>query len=323
MGSIRKRNGKYQAQVRRAGAPPMSKTFTQKKDALVWVRGLEVRIDVGDTSIKTPRAITLGELLQRYAEEVTPTKKGADTELRRLRRLINDPVSEAPLSAVTSHLMATFRDRRLVDGVRACQYDLVLIRHCWNIAQKEWGIPLPQNPVSSIRVPNGIRHRDRRLEDGEFEKLETAALSCRNIYIWPAIQFAIQTAMRRSEILSLKWSDIDKSKRLAKLQDTKNGTDRIIPLSHSALLVLENLPKDKIQVFATTDYAIRHSWDRLVRRAGIKDLKFHDLRHEAISRFVELGLNIAETSVISGHKDPRMLFKYIHASTSQISTKIN
>jgi len=323
MGSIRKRNGKYQAQVRRAGAPPMSKTFTQKKDALVWVRGLEVRIDVGDTSIKTPRAITLGELLQRYAEEVTPTKKGADTELRRLRRLINDPVSEAPLSAVTSHLMATFRDRRLVDGVRACQYDLVLIRHCWNIAQKEWGIPLPQNPVSSIRVPNGIRHRDRRLEDGEFEKLETAALSCRNIYLWPAIQFAIQTAMRRSEILSLKWSDIDKSKRLAKLQDTKNGTDRIIPLSHSALLVLENLPKDKIQVFATTDYAIRHSWDRLVRRAGIKDLKFHDLRHEAISRFVELGLNIAETSVISGHKDPRMLFKYIHASTSQISTKIN
>jgi len=249
MGSIRKRNGKYQAQVRRAGAPPMSKTFTQKKDALVWVRGLEVRIDVGDTSIKTPRAITLGELLQRYAEEVTPTKKGADTELRRLRRLINDPVSEAPLSAVTSHLMATFRDRRLVDGVRACQYDLVLIRHCWNIAQKEWGIPLPQNPVSSIRVPNGIRHRDRRLEDGEFEKLETAALSCRNIYLWPAIQFAIQTAMRRSEILSLKWSDIDKSKRLAKLQDTKNGTDRIIPLSHSALLVLENLPSALIRQF--------------------------------------------------------------------------
>ena len=323
MGSIRKRNGKYQAQVRRSGAPPVSKTFTQKKDALVWVRGLEARIDVGDTSIKTPRTTTLGELLQRYAEEVTPTKKGAKPELRRLRRLINDPVSNAPLSAVTSHALAKFRDRRLADGVRACQYDLVLIRHCWNIAKKEWGIPLPQNPVSNIRVPNGIRHRERRLDDGEFEKLQAAALSCQNIYLWPAIQFAIHTAMRRSEILSLTWSDIDKSKRLAKLQDTKNGTVRMVPLSNSALLVLETLPRDKIQVFATTDYAIRHSWDRLVRRAGIQDLKFHDLRHEAISRFIELGLNVAETSVISGHKDPRMLFKYIHVSTANISSKIN
>ena len=114
MGSIRKRNGKYQAQVRRAGVPPISKTFTQKKDALVWVRGLEARIDVGDTSIKAPRITTLGELLQRYADEVTPTKKGAKPELRRLRRLINDPVSNAPLSAVTSHFLANFRDRRLL-----------------------------------------------------------------------------------------------------------------------------------------------------------------------------------------------------------------
>ena len=101
MGSIRKRNGKYQAQVRRAGASPISKTFTHKKDALVWVRGVEARIDVGDTSIKTPRATTLGDLLTRYAKEITPTKKGADPELRRLKRLINDPVSAAPLSVVT------------------------------------------------------------------------------------------------------------------------------------------------------------------------------------------------------------------------------
>ena len=117
MGSIRRRNCKYQAQVRRSGALPVSKTFTQKKDALVWVRGLEARIDVGDTSIKTPRTTTLGDLLKRYWDEITPTKKGVDPERRRLRRLINDPVSAAPLSALTSHFLATFRDRRLVDGV--------------------------------------------------------------------------------------------------------------------------------------------------------------------------------------------------------------
>ena len=166
MGSIRKRNGKYQAQVRRAGASPLSKTFTIKKDAQVWIRGIEARIDVGDTSIKVPRTTTLGELLERYSKQVTPNKKGAAPELRRLKRLINDPVSATPLNAVTSHLLAVFRDRRLLDGPRACQYDLVLIRHCWNIARKEWGIPLPPNPVSDLRVPNGIRHRERRLKDG-------------------------------------------------------------------------------------------------------------------------------------------------------------
>lgn len=322
MGSIRKRNGKYQAQVRRTGAPPVSKTFTQKKDALVWVRGLEARIDVGDTSIKTPRTITLGDLLKRYADEVTPTKKGADPELRRLRRLINDPVSAAPLSAVTSHLLATFRDRRLVDGTRACQYDLVLIRHCWNIAKKEWGIPLPPNPVSNIRVPNGIRHRERRLEVGEFEKLQSAALSCRNIYLWPAIQIAIHTAMRRSEILSLTWDDVNQTARVAKLRDTKNGSSRMVPLSNAANLIFNILPKGTTRVFATTDYAIHHSWDRLVVRAGIKNLKFHDLRHEAISRMLESGLSIPAVAYVSGHKDYRMLAKYDHQNLMQVGSHV-
>lgn len=322
MGSIRKRNGKYQAQIRRAGASPISKTFTNKKDAQVWVRGIEARIDVGDTSIKTPRATTLGNLLQRYSEEVTPTKKGAAPELRRLKRLINDPVSATPLDAVTSHLLATFRDRRSLDGVRACQYDLVLIRHCWNIASKEWGIPLPSNPVSDIRVPNGIRHRERRLKDGEFKKLQTAALRCRNIYLWPSIQFAIHTAMRRSEMLSLTWDDIDEAAGIAKLHDTKNGSSRIVPLSNAALSVLENLPKDEIRVFATTEYAIRHSWDRLIARAGIKDLNFHDLRHEAISRFFECGLTVGEVGTISGHRDVRMLYKYTHGNLERIKSLI-
>jgi len=323
MGSIRKRNGKYQAQIRRAGASPISKTFTNKKDAQVWVRGIEARIDVGDTSIKTPRSTTLGDLLKRYSDEVTPTKKGAAPELRRLKRLINDPVSATPLNSVTSHLLAVFRDRRLLDGPRACQYDLVLIRHCWNIARKEWGVPLPPNPVSDIRVPNGIRHRERRLNDGEFEKLQEAALSCRNLYLWPSIQIAIHTAMRRSEILSLTWDDIDQNAGVAKLRDTKNGSSRMVPLSNTALLILENLPKYSTRVFATTEYAIRHSWDRLVKRAGIKDLKFHDLRHEAISRFFEIGLSIPAVALISGHNDPRMLFKYTHLNVKDVINQLD
>ena len=159
MGSIRKRNDKFQAQVRREGVSPVSKTFSKKKDAIVWVRALEARIDAGETHVVAPKAITLGNLLKRYSEEITPLKKGRDPELRRLKRLLRDNISSTPLAKLNGPRLVTFRDRRIGDGIRAAQYDLVLIRHCLNIARKEWGVSLLSNPVNDIRFPNGIKHR--------------------------------------------------------------------------------------------------------------------------------------------------------------------
>jgi len=322
MGSIRKRNDKFQAQVRREGVPPVSKTFSVKKDAIVWVRGLEARIDAGETHVIAPKAMTLGDLLKRYSEEITPLKKGRDPELRRLTRLLRDNISSKPLSKLSGPRLVTFRDRRIGDGMRAAQYDLVLIRHCLNIARKEWGVSLPSNPVNDIRVPNGIRHRERRLEEGEYEKLKVASRSCRNLVLWPVIEFALATAMRRSEILSLEWPNIDLSAGIATLPVTKNGAQRRVPLSPSAQVILKQVCDEGDRTFKTTEYAIRQGWDRLVRRAGIIDLKFHDLRHEAISRFFESGLNLPEVSLISGHRDPRMLFRYTHITAQYVCRKL-
>ena len=322
MGSIRKRSGRYQAQVRRQGVQAVSRTFTTKKDALVWVRGIEARIDVGETNIAAPKALNLGDLLKRYREEVTPQKKGAITEIRRLDRLLKDPISKTPLPKLTGHALASFRDRRVDDGLRAAQIDLSIIRHCWNIAVKEWGIPLPANPVSEIRVPNGIKHRDRRLREGEFEKLQEAAKLSQNIYLWPMVKFAIYTAMRRSEILSLRWENVSMLERVAHLVDTKNGTARRVPLSSEAICVLKGLHQETDYVFKTTDTAIRLAWPRLVKRAGIQDLRFHDLRHESVSRFFEQGLTISEVASISGHKDFKMLAKYTHIKLRHLLGKL-
>ena len=98
MGSIRKRNGKFQAQVRRDGVPDLSKTFTSRKDATVWVRGLEARIDAGETTVAAPKAITLADVLLRYSQEVTPQKKGREAEQKRLNRLLRDPTLRYYLS---------------------------------------------------------------------------------------------------------------------------------------------------------------------------------------------------------------------------------
>ena len=322
MGSVRKRNGKFQAQVRREGVKPISKTFLTKKDATIWVRSVEARIDAGEVNVTAPKLLALRDLLARYAIEITPHKKGAKKELGRINRLLKDPISENKLSKLKSSTIAKFRDRRMNDGVRAAQIDLILIRHAIKIARLEWGVELPTNPVEGVRIPNGVVRRTRRLESGEYEALSRAAAKCTNSFIWPCIEIAIETGMRRSEILSLQWDNIDLEARIALLPDTKNGSRREVPLTIKAVQVLIGLERQHESVFPITDYSVRHGWDRLVKRAGITNLRFHDMRHEAVSRFFEMGLSVPEVAAISGHKDFRMLSSYTHISPEKIAKKL-
>jgi len=128
--------------------------------------------------------------------------------------------------------------------------------------------------------------------------------------------------MRRGEILSLKMSNVDTKARTARLPMTKNGEPRTVPLSPEALSIILRQPKGDGLVFPMSPNALRLSWERLKRRAAIVDLRFHDLRHEAISRFFECGLTIPEVSLISGHKDPRMLIRYTHLKPENLAAKL-
>ena len=323
MATIRKRGDKWQAQVRRKGAKATSKSFFNRRDAEAWGRQHETAIDLGRPLGAQQADYTLGDLLGRYAAEVTPHKKGREPEARRLRRLQSDQIAFVELAVLDASALCAFRDRRSKDGLRACQYDLVLIRHAIDIGRREWGIVLHSNPVAEIRIPNGIRSRERRLAPGEFEKLSMAALSGRNRLTWSAIELAVETAMRRSELLRLEWSDVDFVERLARLADTKNGRPRSVPLTAGALAVLSALPRSGKRVLPLTECALRQSWERLVARAALPDLHFHDLRHEAVSRFFELGLSLPEVALISGHRDPRMLFKYTHLRPSDVVGKLH
>ena len=173
---------------------------------------------------------------------------------------------------------------------------------------------LSANPVDRVKMPPSSPARNQRLEDSEFERLKEAAKQTKNPHIWPIIVFAIETGMRRGEILGLQWEHVDLDRRIAYLPLTKNGSSREVPLSTKAaqMLARQRQRNDTTSPFPVTSNGFRLAWERLIRRAGLSDLRFHDLRHEAISRFFELGLNIPEVAVISGHKDPRMLFRYTH-----------
>jgi integrase len=259
-------------------------------------------IEAGHYGLLKPDSVILGELLSRYCEEITQGKRSANTEERRLNRLIKDPISALTLDRLSSSAIAAFRDRMLPDGARTTHYDLTLIRHCLKIAIHEWGLMLSSNPVDFIKMPPASKPRQRRLNKGEYERLEQASHLTLNPHIWPIIAFAIETGMRRSEILGLTWENINQEKQLAYLPLTKNGTSREVPLSKKAVKVLSNqrARQDTPTPFPVNANAFRLAWDRLRKRADLCDLRFHDLRHEAISRFFETGLSIPEVALISG-----------------------
>jgi len=264
----------------------------------------------GQWSKEHDKATTLGDLLCSYKELVTPNKRSHESEVRRLTRLTNDPISLLRLNEVTPAEIATFRDRRLKDGNRTTEYDLVLLRHAWNIAVNEWDWKLPTNPVQKVRFPKPSPHRERRLRQGEYELLKTNCKE-RVWYLWPVIELAIETGMRRGELLSLEWKNIYLDSNRLVLNTTKNGKARIVPLTAIAKAVLKQINQDDDKVFPVTDVAVRQAWERLRASCEITDLTFHDLRHEAISRLFEKGLNVPEVASISGHKTPSQLFRYV------------
>ena len=312
MASYRKRNGLWQVQVRSIHVGATSKSFHRKSDAERWAIQQEALMQTGQWKKNKSSDYIIKDMLERYLAEVTPAKRGKDAEARRLKRLLGDKeLMSHRLDKAEPHIFATFRDQRLKDGVRACQYDLVLLRHAWNIARIEWGWPLGDNPLTFIRMPKNNPPRERRLKIGEYGRLEEAAKASRSWYLWPIIVIAIETGMRRGEILSLRWEHVDEDKRSVFLPITKNGTSRRVPLSYKAFEILHSTKTTNDTCFPITDIAFRQAWDRLRHRADITGLTFHDLRHEAISRLFESGLKIHEVMAISGHKTASQLFRYV------------
>ena len=322
MATIRKHRGKWQAIVRRKAQGSASKTFHFRRDAERWARDQEQRLDNGTFGKLAPQEVTLAELLIRYRDTITVKKKGAPQETRRVQRLLKDPITSLVVDQITSDRLASFRDKRLRDGIRAAAIDLILIGHCLKIAMNEWGLSLALNPADKVKRPAPPKARQRRLEAAEYVSLETASSQTKNPYLWPLVILAIETGMRRSELLGLIWDNINLKNRTAYLPDTKNGSSRTVPLSSKAVAVIGNLDKSQAHLFPVSDNAIRLSWDKLKKRAKLNDLRFHDLRHEAISRFFERGLSVAEVALISGHKDPRMLIRYTHLKAVDVALKL-
>ena len=326
MATIRKRGDKYQVQVRHAGMRPLSKSFHQLKDAQVWARQTEVQADRRDLppDRKELERVTLGELVERYRTTVSVNKRSYDKERYFLKVFGDHPLCRKFISEITTSDFAAYRDERIREvKPMSLKRELAPIQNLFKVARNEWGLPIRDNPLDKLQFKAVDNRRERRLRPRELDKLIDAAHRRRNPLIAKIIQFAVETGMRRGEMLAIEWRHVSDDGRSLLIPDTKNGYSRTIPLTETAFALLHSVKREgQERAFPITANALRLAWERLKRRIGIDDLHFHDLRHEAISRFFEKGLTTPEVALISGHRDMRMLFRYAHASRERVLEKL-
>lgn len=311
----------YQARVRKAGLPPQSKTFPTRKEAEDWGKELEVALAQGTVvSNKLAEKTLMKDLFKTYLEQVTPTKKGKDVEEIRLKALMRDELASYKVSLVNTATLAKHRDKRLkeVSGSTVSR-ELNLIGHVLEKARKEWGFGIKPNIMADLEKPKEAPHRERRLRDGEEERLLAAADATHGGYLKNVIILAIDTAMRQGEIRQLRWEFLDTRKHVLHLKvskdfSTKNGKSRVIPLTIRARQVFKDIGiKKSGPVFpGLTAEAVKQAYARTTERAGISDLTFHDLRHEATSRLFEKGLTLPQVQAIQGDS-LASLQRYVHA----------
>ncbi len=323
MATISKRGPyQFQVQIRRKGHPIQTKTFDTKREAEAWVSVIESEMTRGVFYDRSEaEQTTLEEALDRYLREVTPTKAGAIRERQRIEVWKRHPLAKRSLASLRSADFAQYRDaRRKVVGASTVRLELALISHVYTIASVEWCIPLT-NPILNITKPKLPEGRDRRLQEGEEEALLAAASESKAApWLRACIQLAMETGMRAGEILSLKWNQVHLDQQVIKLSKTKNGERRTVALTSKAVNVLKGLPRSisnkVIPRFGHTTN-LGHAFSIACKAAGIEDLHFHDLRHEAASRFAP-HMKAQVLAKIMGWKTIQMAMRYYNPTDSEL-----
>jgi integrase len=327
MATIRKKGDlQWHVQVRKKGHPTQTRTFTTRADAQRWGKETEIAIERGLFFDRTvAERTTLSSLIERYRKDVLPEKSGK--HLAPALRQLDAAFGQYAVSSITSEMIATHRNDRLKTvSASTIRKEINLLSKLFDLAGKEWGIPIAANPCAMVSLPAEPKGRDRRLEEGEEARLIEACEGSESAPELVAIvQVALETGARLGELLKLRWQDVNLAKHTAKLLDTKNGEDRIIPLSSKAIGTLKSLPRHihgRVFWRWSASDSFNKTWARACKRAGVNDLRFHDLRHEAVSRLFEKGLNPMEAASVSGHKTLAMLKRYTHLRAEDLAKKL-
>ncbi|MDO8369269.1 MAG: site-specific integrase [Candidatus Nitrotoga sp.] len=321
MASFRKRGLTWTAEIRRKGVST-SATFSTKAEAVAWAAKEEANIIAGKRG-DIPNK-TFGDLLSKYADEVSPTKKGERWERLRIGLTLRDEIAKVNLRVIDARDVAAWRDRRLAQvSPASVRREWNLLSNACTIAMKEWKW-LTENPMREVRRPPPTEARDRRISQDEIDRLmlvfgdDVGTVTGR---VGKAFLFAIETAMRAGEIAGLAWDNVRLAQRYCKTQGKTAAAKRDVPLSNKAIQILKEIGTESGSVFNISTTQIDALFRKVKAKAVVDELHFHDSRHEAITRLAKK-LDVLALARTVGHRDLRQLMVYYNESAEDMAGRL-
>ena len=297
---------------------------------MVWAEKTERDLKYGESHhILTKESFE--DLARIYLRQVTKVKKGAANEKIVIERLLREDWVKLRLSQLTTGHLCDYRDNRL-KTLKPVTFkrEWSMIRSIARYAPSQ-GIDINLAMFDDLKLPTVYERPIQRITLEQEERLlETARLAAsRAKYLGSFIKLALATAMRRGEMCSLEWHEVDMQSRRIHLpaSKAKSGKSRTIPMTDKAYEALSELAelrnaRNSLKVIPATGNAVRLAFARLRRLAGLDHIRIHDFRHESISRLHEAGLTLPEIQSISGHGHIDMLQRYSHASVDNLVAKL-
>lgn len=329
MGTVRSRGDRHQGIVRVTGHEPQYKSFDSKREAKAWVRETEQALS---STLVTNPDIKIVDLIDRYVKEIAPKRKMAPSHLSHdipsIRRVFEDMT------------MRDLTGRGLTDWVlnqkqHASTRNWHVARLCGVLRQAEshWEVVVPWTDMKRCRdrmwelgylaLPN---ERDRRVSDSELDAIKNSIPPNTRIAAKDIFDFCVATAMRIAEVCRIEWKDLDREARTIIVRDRKHprkkyGNHQVVPLLNGSFDILDAQPKKHERIFKCVSTAPSRVFKAAADKAKLEDIVLHDLRHEGISRMFELGFEIQEVALVSGHTNWRTLRRYTHLRPASLVEK--
>ncbi|MBL81951.1 MAG: hypothetical protein CMM80_05320 [Rhodospirillaceae bacterium] len=324
MPSFRKRNGRIQAQVRVSGSR-QSATFSSLKEAKVWAFKLEAKLMANHHVSHRYRPTNPAEILIEYSSRLVESRPSALNEKIVIKALLREDWPHIAFSLLSKQHLLAWQMQRLkkIKGFTFNRQFSIISEAC-RMASEEWDWDFPSDALKIKRAKVSKQKLFRRVTQEQFEAIFAAGGKRKCKKFQQILILALETGLRRSELCNLMSLDIDFKSGVVFVNDTKNGFPRLIPMTPRALDAAMKLATSSTseKLFEMSENAIRMAFEKARSFAGLPSIRFHDLRHEAISRFFEAGLTPPEVAAISGHRTMSMLMRYSHASLEKIQKKL-
>lgn len=327
-------SGRWRVQVRRKQSYA-SETFLRRDDARRWAIATERRIDLGEAPVKRAKIdpTTIEHLIDLHIQDMCEVNRAPRRSKAFTLEALRLKLGHVKLKDLTRERLIQFGKDRAKEGAGpvTLSADIGYIKLVVMHAAAVHGIDIKAEPVDLARIAlkrlgliGKSRQRDRRPTTGELKRLLGHFDVHRRLVIPMAriVRFAVASAMRQEEICRIRWTDVDMINQLVVVRDRKdphekNGNDQPVPLldltGFDALALVREQRRHSPHgdlIFPYNSRSVGAAFRRACKELHIRDLHFHDLRHEGTSRLFEAGLRIEQVALVTGHRDWKMLKRY-------------